>query len=144
MGYAFLADLIVALHVAYVGFVVVGQLAIVLGLALGWRWVRNPWFRVLHLVAIVIVGVEAAWGITCPLTRWENELRHLAGQPVAQGSFIGRLLHNLLFYNCDQWYFDVAHIGFALLVVATFILAPPRWRKRGDFSAATAAVRGPG
>ena len=130
MGYAFLADVVVAIHVAYVGFVVVGQLAILLGIPLKWSWVRNFWFRVLHLLAIVVVGVEGALGIICPLTTWEAQLRELAGQPVERGSFMGRLMHNLLFYDCDQWYFDMGHVVFALLVLLTFVLAPPRWRKR--------------
>jgi hypothetical protein len=127
-----LADAIVAIHVAYVSFVVLGQLAILIGLALKWQWIRNPWFRVIHLVAIVIVGLEAAGGVTCPLTEWEDQARLLAGQPVEQGSFIGRMMHNVLFYHCPQWYFDVGHIAFALLVLGTFVLAPPRWRKQTE------------
>ena len=55
--YITLANLVVALHVGYVGFVVVGLLLIVLGLIFGWAWVRNPWFRGLHLLAITIVAV---------------------------------------------------------------------------------------
>src|SRR5260370_18835684 len=113
MGYAFLADAIVGFHAAYVGFVVLGQLAILIGLALKWSWVRNPWFRVIHLIAIVVVGLEAAGGITCPLTDWEDQARLAAGQTVEQGTFIGRIAHNLLFYDCDQWYFDMGHIAFA-------------------------------
>src|SRR4029079_7904709 len=58
MGYRLLADLIVAIHAAYVAFVVVGLLLILIGLACGWKWVRNWWFRVAHLVAILIVAAE--------------------------------------------------------------------------------------
>jgi len=130
MSYSFLADGVVVLHVTYVSFVVVGQLLIWLGLALRWGWVRNPWFRVIHLLAIVIVGLEAACGIDCPLTVWEDRLRHLAGQDISEGSFLGRLLHNLLFYHFQPWVFNVGHIGFALLVIVTFLAAPPRLRQR--------------
>src|SRR5262249_49927579 len=66
MSYGFWADVIVAIHVAYVGYVVVGQLAILIGLALKWQWVRNPWFRVTHLIAISIVAAEAIIGMQCP------------------------------------------------------------------------------
>ena len=41
MGYAFWADVIVALHAAYVGFVVIGELIIVVGALCRWRWVRG-------------------------------------------------------------------------------------------------------
>jgi hypothetical protein len=134
MWYALGADLIVAFHVAYVSFVVLGQLAILLGIVLKWRWVRNLWFRLAHLLAIVIVGLEAVWDIACPLTVWEESLRRLAGQEMTGESFIGRSLHRLIFLDCPPWFFNVLHISFALLVLATFILAPPRWRKQAPLS----------
>jgi hypothetical protein len=129
MSYAFWADVIVSIHVLYVGFVVLSQLAIMLGWALKWQWVRNPWFRAAHLLAIGIVAIEGIWDMTCPLTAWEDQLRAWAGQPVAEGSFIGRLMHNLLFYDAPQWIFNYIHIAFGILVLATIFLVPPRWRK---------------
>jgi hypothetical protein len=129
MSHATLADLLVAVHAAYVAFVVIGLLIIWVGWALSWRWIRNPWFRILHLIAIGIVAIEAIFGIECPVTVWERQLREAAGQPVSDASFIGRLFHNLLFYeDVPGWVFTVLHIGFAVLVLATFILAPPRLR----------------
>ena len=129
MWYALLADVVVAVHVAYVGFVLLGQLAILLGLALHWDWVRNRWFRLTHLAAILVVAFEAIVGIDCPLTVWEYELRALAGQQAAEGTFIGRILHDLLFYQGEPWIFTTCYILFALLVLATFVFAPPRWRR---------------
>jgi hypothetical protein len=131
-----LADLIVAFHFAYIGFVVVGQLLICLGVVLRWQWVRNLWFRLVHLLMIGVVALEAVVGMTCPLTTWEAELRSLAGQEVAEGTFVGRCLHNLIFYDADPRILDLCHIGFALLVVATFIIAPPHWRRLGRSRAA--------
>ena len=102
MWYAVLADVVVALHVSYVGYVVVGQLAIWLGLSLRCRWARNFWFRVTHLFAIAVVALEAAMGWRCPLTVWEDQLRELAGQTVGTGSFMGRLFHDLIFFACPE------------------------------------------
>jgi hypothetical protein len=130
MFYSFLADVVVALHVAYVGFVVVGLLLILVGLPLRWSWVRNPSFRIIHLLAIVAVGLEAICGIDCPLTVWEERLRSLAGQEASAGSFIGRMLHNMIFYDAQPWILDLGHVLFALLVIAVFIAAPPRLRRR--------------
>jgi polyferredoxin len=124
--YGILADLVVAVHVAYVSFVVFGQLAIWAGLLRGWRWVRNVWFRWIHLAMITVVGLEAALGITCPLTHWEDTLRALAGQEVQGDSFLGRLLHNLIFVDLPPAVIAAMHITFALLVLGTFVLAPPR------------------
>jgi hypothetical protein len=128
MGYRLLADLIVAIHSGYVAFVVVGLLLILVGWACGWRWVRNWWFRVLHLAAITIVALEAVFDIACPLTTWEQRLRQMAGDQVSHGTFIGDVLHNLIFVDAPSWAFPVAYVTFALVVAATFWLAPPRRR----------------
>jgi polyferredoxin len=126
--YRLAADLVVVVHFAYVAFVVMGLLAILLGAVLRWRWVRSLWFRVLHLLAILVVAAEAVCGITCPLTTWEQDLRTLAGDTAYRGDFIAAWVHDGLFYDAEPWVFTVCYVLFALIVLATFVLAPPRWR----------------
>jgi hypothetical protein len=130
--YSTLADLLVAFHTLYVGYVVVGQVLILLGLLLRWRWARNPWFRVSHLLCIAVVALEAMNGIMCPLTVWERGLRDLAEQSV-NDSPIGWFFNSILFFNWPAQYFVWIHISFGAVVLATFLLAPPRfgrWRPR--------------
>src|SRR4051794_39267465 len=129
MGYRLLADLVVAVDSGYVAFVLVGQVLILVGIWRGWQWVRNYWFRVAHLVAISIVALEAVFNIACPLTTWEQRLRELAGDEVSRGTFIGDLLHNLIFIDAPPWAFTLGYVTFAVVVIAPFILAPPR---KGD------------
>ena len=126
MWYGLAADAMVVIHCAYVGYVVLGQLAIWLGWLLGWRWVRNFWFRTTHLAAIAFVAFEEAIAMDCPLTVWEAQLRTLAGKDVRAGTFMGRLFHDLLFLPLPAQYFTWMHVGFAALVVGTFVLCPPR------------------
>ena len=130
--YQLLADAVVVFHALFVGFVVFGQLFILMGIWRGWRMVRNFWFRLTHLAMIGFVALEAIFGVVCPLTSLENHLRQLACLQVHEGSFMGRLAHNILFYDAPQWIFSVLHCVFAVVVLLTFILAPPRcsFRKR--------------
>jgi hypothetical protein len=128
-----LADFIAAVHLGFVAFVIVAQVVILVGVAARWRWVRNPWFRVTHLVMIGVVAFEAMVDFECPLTTWENNLRASAGQQVEAGqTFIGRLVDSIMFFRDPTVHqiIDMSYVGFALLVVATFLLAPPRWRKK--------------
>ena len=127
--YRLAADAVVIVHFAYVAFVVVGLLAILLGLICRWGWVRNVWFRSLHLLAILVVAAEAVCEITCPLTTWEQQLRTLAGDTAYQGDFIVDWTHRLLFYEFQPWVFTLAYVLFGLAVLATFFLAPPRWTR---------------
>jgi len=144
MWYSYLADVVVILHVAYVGYVVLGQLAIWLGWIFRRQWARNFWFRATHLLAILIVAVEAVMGWVCPLTRWEHQLRDLAGEPVRSGSFMARLSRDILFgMNCPEWGFNAMHIGCAVLVLGTFLLFCPRWPwRRGTEQSAAAIIPG--
>ncbi len=124
--YRLLADVLVVAHAGYVGFVVIGELAILAGLARHWQWVGNVKFRLAHLAAIVVVVLEAAWGITCPLTVWENRLREKAGDSAYAGDFIAGWVHRALFYDAAPWVFTTCYSLFGALVVLTFIFAPPR------------------
>ncbi|KTC21508.1 hypothetical protein AO391_08365 [Pseudomonas marginalis ICMP 9505] len=87
MLYRLAADSLVLFHLSFILFVLFGGL-----LALKWRPVL--W---LHLPAV-------AWGIAvemlhlpCPLTRWENLFRHLAGQDGYGGGFIEHYLLALIY-----------------------------------------------
>ena len=72
---AWLADLVLAVHVAIAASIVLGLLLVWLGAFAGWRWVRNPWLRAGHLAAIGYVALQAVAGRICPLTTWEDQLR---------------------------------------------------------------------
>jgi hypothetical protein len=94
---------------------------------LRWRWVRNLPFRLIHLVAVVLVAAEALLGVVCPLTEWEFRLRELAGQQVErQLSFVARLVRAVIFYDFPSWVFTATYVGFAVLVAGSFLLIPPR------------------
>jgi hypothetical protein len=128
-GPAFYADLVVALHFVYLLFTVGGEFLILLGGVLKWRWVRNIAFRIIHLVAVVYVSLEATVGLICPLTELEYRLRQAAGQRVEEDiSFVGRLIRELLYYDFPGWFFTALYIGFGVLVIGTLILFPPRRR----------------
>ena len=128
--YSLLADLILAAHVSYVLFVLVGQLLILIGWIRQWRWARNPLFRFLHLGAIGIVVAQSWLGILCPLTTLESELRIRAGMEGYEDySFVGYWMSQSLFYEAPPWVFVAAYTLFGLLVVGTLIVYPPRRRK---------------
>ena len=118
----FAADAILVVHFVFVLFVVAGLAAIWLGAALRWRWMRNFWFRVTHLVAIFIVAAEGVMGVVCPLTLWEDALRG-SGSEVG---FIARWVRSMMFYEFPEWVFTLAYVLFALIVLGTYWLLPPQ------------------
>ena len=118
-----LADVLLLLHVLVVVFIVAGLVAIYVGWALAWSWVRNPWFRILHVAAIGIVSIQSWVGVICPLTIWEMSLRTQAGDTVYSGTFISHWLETLLYYQAPAWLFVVVYSEFfALFVASCFVV----------------------
>jgi polyferredoxin len=130
--YRLLADLVVTVHFAYVAFVIIGLMLTLAGAVLHWSWVRNFWFRVMHLLMIVVVVAEAWCGVVCPLTTWENELRKLAGQVAYRGGFIANSLRDAMFFEADPRVFTLCYSLFGLVVLATFLFVPPRRQERSQ------------
>ena len=115
------ADALLVLHFAIVVFIAGGLILTWIGAALGWGWVRNPWFRYLHLAAIAFVALEALIGMTCPLTLWEDALR--GGAPTE--SFVGRWVQRLLYYRAPEWMFTALYVAWAAATLVTLRLVPP-------------------
>jgi polyferredoxin len=117
-----LADLLLVFHFFIAGFIVLGLILVWAGVLAGWRWIRNPWFRYLHLAAIAFVAAEALLGYACPLTVWEDLLRG----GVRPETFIGRWVARLLYYNAPEWVFTAAYCAWAAASLLTLRFVPPR------------------
>jgi uncharacterized protein DUF2784 len=125
--YVVMADAVALAHAAYAVFVVAGFVLIVAGIIMRWRWVRDFRFRLVHLAAIVLVCAESLIGVECPLTSLENRLRTVGGATGYPRDFIGYWIDRLVFYDFPPSYFALAYLSFAILVAATFVVAPPNF-----------------
>ncbi len=87
MWFRIAVDVLVAIHLLFIGFVVGG-------IFLAWRW---PWVVWAHLPAVVYGALIEFVGFTCPLTPLEDYLRHRAGEAGYRGSFIGHYLVSVIY-----------------------------------------------
>ena len=120
------ADAVLLLHVFFVAFVVIGLVLIFVGKARRWSWVRNLWFRVMHLLAIALVAVQSWFGVICPLTTFEMALRSQAGDSVYTGSFISHWLETILYYQAPPWVFAVCYTVIGAVVIGSWFWVSPR------------------
>lgn len=112
MFYQIAADLVLFAHVLFVFFVVFSLFAIILGKLRNWLWVRNPWFRLTHLLAIIVVTAQSWLGLICPLTTLEMTLRAKAGDIIYAGSFVSHWMETLLYYDAPSWVFALVYTSF--------------------------------
>ena len=120
------AELVLVLHTLFVGFVVIGLLLIIIGRLRNWHWILNPWFRVLHIIAIGLVVLQSWLGMICPLTTTEQWLRKHAGDEVYSGSFIAHWLETILYYQAPAWVFITIYTLFGAAVLVSWFWAKPR------------------
>lgn len=119
-----LADVLLFVHFSIAGFIVLGLILVWAGACARWSWIRNPWFRYLHLAAIAVVAAEALLGFACPLTVWEDLLRG----GVRPESFVGRWVYRLLYYEAPEWVFTTLYAAWTAAALLTLRFVPPRRR----------------
>ncbi|MDB5935337.1 MAG: hypothetical protein JWQ01_2681 [Massilia sp.] len=127
--YQLFANAVLVAHACVVLFILAGLVLILLGGRRGWPWVRNFRFRLLHLGAIGYVVAQSWFGIDCPLTTLEQWLRVRAGEVGSADDFIAHWVGQLLFYHAEPWVFVAAYSLFGLLVLASWLLVRPAWRR---------------
>ena len=117
-----LGQAILALHLLVIAFNVLGLMAIPLGAALGWGWVRGRGWRALHIVSWAVVALQAALGRACFLTLWQDSLTGGgAGDPM-----IMRWVNGLIYWPLPIWMFTAAYLAVFAYVVALWWWVRPR------------------
>lgn len=129
MIYRVLTDLLVTLHFVFVIFVLFG------GLLLPQR-PRVAW---LHLPAVLWAALVEINAWICPLTPWEQQLRHAAGQKGYEGGFVEHYVLPILYppglTPRIQWVLGAVVIVVNVLIYAWVVY---HWRKRGGLRATNA------
>ena len=125
-----LADAVLVAHTALALFLGLGLALIWLGGWLGWGFVRNRRFRVLHLAGMAVVALESVLGIACPLTEVEFALRMAArlGEAAAlyRGGFIAHWLGKILYYDFDERVFLALYLAALGLTLLAWRVVGPR------------------
>ncbi len=126
-----LAQAILAFHILIIAFNVFGLIAIPLGAWRGWRWVRIFWWRALHLVALLVVAVQALLGTACFLTIWQSELQEAAGRRGYRLPLIQTWIDHLLFWHLPMSFFTSIYVLVWIGVLLLWWKVPPvlPWRR---------------
>lgn len=118
---ALAADAVLALHAAFIAFVVLGGLLVL-------RWPRVAW---LHLPAACWGALVEFTGWTCPLTPLEQALRRAAGNSGYDGGFLAHYLLPLIYpAGLTREIGIVLGIGVVLVNALVYALVVRRARQR--------------
>jgi len=118
-----LAAAILVVHLAVVAFNVGGLILVPVGGWLGWRWVRRYWLRLLHLLSLAVVALQALFGRACILTIWQFAL-----QPGGHGEaepMIAAWINRLLYWPLPHWVFVTAYVAVFAYTLLLWRWIPP-------------------
>ena len=118
-----LADAILLLHLAIVLFNTLGLVLVWVGAVLGWRWVRIFALRIVQILLMGYIALQAMVGQICPLTILEDALRGT----VDERGFIARWASALLYWNAPPWVFAAGYlVWFGVMLLTWFMVRPVR------------------
>lgn len=129
MEYGLLASIVMYLHFLWILLVILPVPVIIVGGLYGWRFVRNPWFRIIHMCMMGLVLLFALIQIECPLTSLEKYLQRNARLSSYEGGFIHQWVKKLLFYDFSLEFFLLMYLLFFLVILALLFMVKPDWRK---------------
>jgi len=118
--YFLLATAVLLFHLAVILFNLFGLIAIPLGGALRWPFVRLRWWRWLHVASMAIVALQAIVGQVCFLTILQAGL---VGQ-TAKTPLIVSIVDRLVFWPIPFWVFEAAYVALFAFVIALLWLIP--------------------
>ena len=121
---AAVGQLVLAIHLMVIAFNVAGLIAIPLGAALGWRWVRIRWLRLLHLALLAVVASQAVLGRACFLTDWQDALTGGGDRD----PLIMRWVNSVIYWPLPMWAFSVGYVVVFAYVAALWWWVRPQAR----------------
>jgi hypothetical protein len=109
-----MVELVLSVHFIIILFVIVG---FPVGLIIDSRL-----FRIIHVTTLAGIALLMVFGIPCPLTILEENLRQA---PVYEGSFIGSWLNRIIYLeDFDASFVPYLAVGFLVLTISSFFWKP--------------------
>ena len=119
------ADLVLIFHFGIVIFIISLFVIIPVGYKFEWKWLRNRKLRSTHLFLIFLVTTETVFGLTCPLTLIEHNLRGI----YISNTFVNSWLHSLLYWNFPREFFLISYTLFLMWTIFMWKRFPPSNKK---------------
>ena len=117
-----IANALLFVHFCLAAFVSFGFFIIPIGYKLGWSWIKKRNVRLLHLLLIGLITVEAIVGLTCPLTVLENKFRDVD----YSSSFMSYWMARILYWNLSSEVFVILYILCLGWVLILWKSCPPQ------------------
>ena len=102
-------------------FMILSFFLIPLGYYQKWEWVKNKYYRLIHLILMGIIFIETILGFMCPLTVLENFLRN----NIEINNKITQIIHQIMYWDLPTYQFIILYLlSFLYLIFLWFFFKP--------------------
>ena len=100
------SEIVLLLHFSIFLFMVFSFILIPFGYFQKWEWVKNIYFRSIHLILMGIISIETILGFMCPLTILENFLR--ADKKI--DNIFSKIIHQIMYWDFTNYQFIILYL----------------------------------
>jgi polyferredoxin len=90
-----------------------------------WEWVKNKYYRLIHLVLMGIIFIETILGFMCPLTILENFLRN----DIEINNKITQIIHQIMYWDLPTYQFIILYLLSLLYLIFLWFFFKPDFKK---------------
>ena len=101
-----LSEIVLLLHFSIFLFMILSFILIPYGYYQNWEWVKNIYFRSIHLILMGIILIETILGFMCPLTILENFLR--ADKKI--DNIFSKIIHQIMYWDFTNYQFIILYL----------------------------------
>ena len=106
-------------------FMILSFFLIPLGYYQKWEWVKNKYYRLIHLVLMGIIFIETILGFMCPLTILENFLRN----DIEINNKITQIIHQIMYWDLPTYQFIILYLLSLLYLIFLWFFFKPDLKK---------------
>ena len=115
------SEIILLLHLLIFLFITSSFILIPIGYFQKWEWVKNKYYRSIHLILMGIISIETILGFMCPLTILENYFR----DDIKVDNKLTEIAHQILYWDLPNYQFIILYIlSFSYLIFLWFFFKP--------------------
>ncbi|RZD17571.1 MAG: DUF2784 domain-containing protein [Candidatus Acididesulfobacter diazotrophicus] len=121
-----LSGFVLYFHLIVILFIIFGFIVVPIGAKFKWKFIYEFWWRLAHLVSMIVVAIQAVLGKACFLTYIQSDLLENAGKKEYKVPFIQTYVDRLIYYNFPIWAFSIVYIILFLYTIYLWYIFPPQ------------------
>ncbi len=119
------SEIVLLFHFSIFLFIILSFILIPLGYHKKWKWVKNKYYRLIHLILMGIIFIETILGFMCPLTILENFLRN----DIEINNKITQIIHQVMYWDLPTYQFIILYLLSLLYLIFLWFFFKPDFKK---------------